>query len=147
MSSTTKGKHTIGLFTQYSPKLLNGKLWTDEERDAYAEKIFTQIEDYAPGFKSSILGVDMLTPQDLENTFGLTGGNIFHGAMGLDQLFIGRPAPGHSNYRTPIKGLKLFAKFSSKSGLYLCGSSAHPGGGVMGSPGKLCSTAVIADGF
>jgi len=130
-----EGKHTIGLFTQYSPKLLSGKLWTDEERDAYADRIFTQIEDYAPGFKSSILGVDMLTPQDLEKTFGLTGGNIFHGAMGLDQLFIGRPAPGHSNYRTPIKGL------------YLCGSSAHPGGGVMGSPGKLCSTAVIADGY
>ena len=108
-SRTTKGKHTIGLFTQYSPKLLNGKLWTDEERDTYAEKIFSQIEDYAPGFKSSIIGVDMLTPQDLEKTFGLTGGNIFHGAMGLDQLFIGRPAPGHSNYRTPIKGLKIFA--------------------------------------
>ena len=112
------GKHTIGLFTQYSPMTLNGKRWTDEERDAYADKIFNQIEEYAPGFKSSIIGVDMLTPQDLEGglitkfqllifrqgTFGLTGGNIFHGAMGLDQLFIGRPAPGHSNYRTPIKG-------------------------------------------
>lgn len=60
------GKHTIGLFTQYSPMTLNGKRWTDEERDAYADKIFNQIEEYAPGFKSSIIGVDMLTPQDLE---------------------------------------------------------------------------------
>ena len=113
-----EGKHTIGLFTQYSPMKLNGQRWTDEERDAYADKIFNQIEEYAPGFKSSIIGVDMLTPQDLEGrinscfdlkitvlgTFGLTGGNIFHGSMGLDQLFIGRPAPGHSNYRTPVKG-------------------------------------------
>ena len=93
----------------------------------------SQIDEYAPGFKDSVLGIDILTPQDLEDTFDLTGGNIFHGSMGLDQLFLGRPTPGSSNYRTPIKGL------------YLCGSGAHPGGGVMGSPGLLCAKAVLSD--
>ena len=97
------------------------------------------------------MGIDILTPQDLESTFGLTGGNTFHGAMGLDQLFIGRPVPGHSNYRTPIKGkfkiINVRFSFYTRIGLYLCGSGAHPGGGVMGAPGMLCANAVLADGF
>ena len=107
-----------------------------------------QIDEYAPGFKDSVLGIDILTPQDLESQFDLTGGNIFHGSMGLDQLFLGRPTPGSSNYRTPIKGLTyVYAAILDIfcSGLYLCGSGAHPGGGVMGSPGLLCANAVLKD--
>jgi len=123
-----EGKHTIGLFTQYSPITFEGEKWTAEQKENYTEKIFNVIEEYAPGFKSSILGADVLTPQDIEDQIGLTGGNIFHGAMGLDQLFIGRPG-----YRSPV------------AGLYLCGSGSHPGGGVMGIPGKHAALAALSD--
>ena len=103
-------------------------MWTNEQREAYTNTVLNSIENYAPGFRESIIGIDILTPQDIEQQIGLTGGNIFHGSMGLDQLFIGRP-----NYRSPI------------AGLYLCGSGAHPGGGVMGLPGKHAAQAVLAD--
>jgi len=123
-----EGKHVIGLFTQYCPIKWQGKKWTDEQREAYTNCVLDSIENYAPGFKSSILGIDILTPQDIEAQIGLTGGNIFHGSMSLDQLFIGRPS-----YRSPI------------SGLYLCGSGAHPGGGVMGLPGKHAAQCLLND--
>lgn len=128
------GKHVINLFIQYTPyKPFEGS-WEDPAyRESFAQRCFTLIDEYAPGFSSSIIGYDMLTPPDLEREIGLTGGNIFHGAMGLDSLFLMRPVKGWSNYRTPVRGL------------YLCGSGAHPGGGVMGAPGRNSARVVIQD--
>ncbi|XP_057434902.1 uncharacterized protein LOC130727705 [Lotus japonicus] len=128
------GKHVINLFVQYTPyKPLDGD-WQDHDyRESFAQKCFTLIDEYAPGFSTSIIGYDMLTPPDLEREIGLTGGNIFHGAMGLDSLFLMRPVKGWSNYKTPLKGL------------YLCGSGAHPGGGVMGAPGRNAAHVVLQD--
>ncbi|CAL8298620.1 unnamed protein product [Merluccius merluccius] len=127
------GGHVVSFFTQFTPYYLEGKEWTNQDREAYADLVFDWVEQYAPGFKSSVVGRDILTPPDLERIFGLTGGNIFHGSMSLDQLYLARPLPCLSNYRTPIKGL------------YLCGSGCHPGGGVMGSPGWNAALAVMAD--
>ncbi|KAF9620525.1 hypothetical protein IFM89_013146 [Coptis chinensis] len=128
------GKHVINLFIQYTPyKPLEGS-WEDTMfRESFAKRCFSLIDEYAPGFSSSIIGYDMLTPPDLEREFGLTGGNIFHGAMGLDSLFLMRPVKGWSGYRTP------------KRGLYICGSGAHPGGGVMGAPGRNAAHVVLKD--
>ncbi|KAK6288057.1 hypothetical protein POUND7_014236 [Theobroma cacao] len=128
------GKHVINLFIQYTPyKPLDGG-WDDPAyRESFAQRCFTLIDEYAPEFSSSIIGYDMLTPPDLEREIGLTGGNIFHGAMGLDSLFLMRPVKGWSNYRTPLPGL------------YLCGSGAHPGGGVMGAPGRNAAQLVLQD--
>ncbi|GCC34749.1 pyridine nucleotide-disulfide oxidoreductase domain-containing protein 2 [Chiloscyllium punctatum] len=126
--------HVISIFTQYTPYYLQGgKEWDELERNLYADRVFDCIEQYAPGFKSSVVGRDILTPPDLEKVFGLTGGNIFHGAMSLDQLYLTRPLPSYSNYRSPVKGL------------YLCGSGAHPGGGVMGSAGRNAARVVLSD--
>ncbi|KAG8435455.1 hypothetical protein GDO86_013405 [Hymenochirus boettgeri] len=128
------GGHVISLFTQYTPyNLSGGRQWNDEERNSYADTVFDWIEKYAPGFKSSVIGRDILTPPDLERVFGLPGGNIFHGSMSLDQLYFARPVPTFSNYRTPI------------SGLYLCGSGSHPGGGVMGASDANAALAAIQD--
>ncbi|RVX16658.1 Pyridine nucleotide-disulfide oxidoreductase domain-containing protein 2 [Vitis vinifera] len=128
------GQHVINLFIQYTPyKPLDGS-WEDPAyRELFAQRCFNLIDEYAPGFSSTILGYDMLTPPDLEREIGLTGGNIFHGAMGLDSLFLMRPVKGWSNYRTPLQGL------------YLCGSGAHPGGGVMGAPGRNAASVVLED--
>ncbi|GFN80432.1 pyridine nucleotide-disulfide oxidoreductase domain-containing protein 2 [Plakobranchus ocellatus] len=129
-----KGSHVVLLFTQFTPyKLAGDAQWDDSNRNKYADIVFDTIERYAPGFKASVVGRDILTPPDLENTFGLTGGNIFHGTMSLDQLYMARPTPGLAGLRCPI------------SGLYLCGSGNHPGGGVMGSPGRLAAKAVLGD--
>ncbi|KAI8512502.1 Pyridine nucleotide-disulfide oxidoreductase domain-containing protein 2 [Branchiostoma belcheri] len=128
------GCHVVTLFTQYTPyHRKDGREWDDQARNEYADRVFDNIEDYAPGFKASVVGRDILTPPDLEKTFGLTGGNIFHGAMSLDQLYQSRPVPSFGNHRCPIKGL------------YLCGSGAHPGGGVMGAAGKNAATVALAD--
>lgn len=128
------GHHVVLLFTQYTPyTLAGGATWDDDARNQYADTVFDCIEEYAPGFKESVVGRDILTPPDLERVFGLTGGNIFHGAMSLDQLFMTRPTAGSSHYRTPVQGL------------YLCGSGAHPGGGVMGSAGRLAADMVTTD--
>ncbi|XP_051214725.1 uncharacterized protein [Lolium perenne] len=128
------GQHVINLFVQYTPYTLSEGSWQDPTvRRSFAERCFSLIDEYAPGFSSSVIGYDMLTPPDLEREFGLTGGNIFHGAMGLDSLFLMRPAKGWSDYRTPVKGL------------YLCGSGAHPGGGVMGAPGRNAALVVLDD--
>ncbi|XP_074592532.1 uncharacterized protein LOC141848403 [Curcuma longa] len=126
------GQHVINLFVQYTPyKLLEGT-WQDPSiRESFAQRCFSLIDEYAPGFSSSVIGYDMLTPPDLEREFGLTGGNIFHGAMSLDSMFLMRPIKGWSGYRTPVKGL------------YLCGSGTHPGGGVMGAPGRNAASVVI----
>ncbi|XP_038188475.1 pyridine nucleotide-disulfide oxidoreductase domain-containing protein 2 [Arvicola amphibius] len=128
------GCHVISLFTQYTPyTLAGGKTWDEQEKNTYADKVFDCIEAYAPGFKSSVLARDILTPPDLERIFGLPGGNIFHGAMSLDQLYFARPVPQHSGYRCPVQGL------------YLCGSGAHPGGGVMGAAGRNAAHTVFRD--
>uniref|UniRef100_A0A3P9J3C8 Pyridine nucleotide-disulfide oxidoreductase domain-containing protein 2 n=1 Tax=Oryzias latipes TaxID=8090 RepID=A0A3P9J3C8_ORYLA len=127
------GCHVVSLFTQFTPYHVEGREWTSQDREAFADTVFDWVEQYAPGFKKSVVGRDILSPPDLERIFGLTGGNIFHGSMSLDQLYLARPLPSLSNYRSPIKGL------------YLCGSGCHPGGGVMGSPGWNAAVTVMAD--
>ncbi|XP_004680610.1 PREDICTED: pyridine nucleotide-disulfide oxidoreductase domain-containing protein 2 [Condylura cristata] len=128
------GCHVLSLFTQYTPySLAGGKIWTEQEKNAYADKVFACVEAYAPGFKGSVVGRDVLTPPDLERIFGLPGGNIFHGAMALSQLYFARPVPLHSNYRCPLRGL------------YLCGSGAHPRGGVMGAAGRNAAHVAFRD--
>ncbi|ETE70927.1 Pyridine nucleotide-disulfide oxidoreductase domain-containing protein 2, partial [Ophiophagus hannah] len=128
------GCHVISLFTQYTPYLLAGeKEWDPHDREDYANRVFDSVEAYAPGFKASIIGIDVLTPPDLEKIFGLPGGNIFHGAMSLDQLYFARPVLAYSSYQSPIQGL------------YLCGSGAHPGGGVMGAVGRNAARVALED--
>ncbi|KFP32277.1 Pyridine nucleotide-disulfide oxidoreductase domain-containing protein 2, partial [Colius striatus] len=129
-----RGCHVVSLFTQYTPSVLAvGRPWDEQARDAYADTVFDCIEAYAPGFKASVVGRDILTPPDLERIFGLPGGNIFHGGMSLDQLYFARPAPSYSGYHSPIPGL------------YLCGSGAHPGGGVMGAAGRNAAQVALKD--
>jgi len=126
------GSHVVLLFTQYTPyKLANGRSWDEATRAEYAKMVFSQIDEYCPGFSQSIVGYECLPPPELERIFGLTGGNIFHGTMSLDQLFWTRPTAQCANYSTPI------------GGLYLCGSGAHPGGGVTGAPGRLAAMTVL----
>ncbi len=133
-SLAPSGKHVASLFVQYTPYRLAEGSWDDPGRkDAFADRVFKVIEEFAPGFTRSVIARDILSPLDLERIFGLTGGNIFHGSMSLDQLFWLRPAPGWARYRTPVKGL------------YLCGSGAHPGGGVLGAPGRNAAMAAIED--
>jgi len=126
------GKHIMGIFLQYAPYTLKGATW-DELREPFADRVIDLIEEYAPGFGSLVIDRQTLTPLDLERRFGLTGGNIFHGEMSLDQMFVMRPLPGYARYRTPIRGL------------YLCGSGAHPGGGVMGAPGYNAAREILKD--
>jgi len=116
------GRHIMGIFLQYAPYTLREGDW-DEMRAPFTNRVFDLIEQYAPGFRPLIMESQTLTPLDLERRFGLTGGNIFHGEMSLDQMFVMRPLAGCARYRTPLKGL------------FLCGSGTHPGGGVMGAPG------------
>ena len=127
------GKHVASLFCQhFAPELPDGRSW-DEERDAAAELAIAAVERHAPGFRDSILGRRVLTPLDLEREFGLVGGDIFHGALGLDQLWSARPVLGHASYRAPVPGL------------YLCGAGTHPGGGVSGVPGHNAAREILAD--
>ena len=126
------GQHVASLFTQYTPYHIEGG-WTDDARHRYAQSVFAVIEQYCPGFTASLLHYEVLTPVDLEAEFGLSGGNIFHTAMGLDQLAWLRPVKGWGRYRAPVDGL------------YLCGAGTHPGGGVMGSPGRNCAEIVSYD--
>jgi phytoene dehydrogenase-like protein len=116
------GKHILGVFLQYAPYTLREGSW-DELREPYGRRVLDLIAEYAPNIHSIVGRVQVLTPLDLERRFGLAGGNIFHGEMSLDQMFVMRPVAGWARYRTPIHGL------------YLCGSGTHPGGGVMGAPG------------
>ncbi|HEY4922575.1 MAG TPA: NAD(P)/FAD-dependent oxidoreductase [Xanthobacteraceae bacterium] len=127
------GAHVASLFCQHvAPQLAEGQSWHDR-RDAVADLMIDTVERYAPGFKASVLGRQALSPLDLEETFGLTGGDIFHGALTLDQLFWARPMIGYADYRGPLRGL------------YHCGSGAHPGGGVTGAPGHNAARAIIRD--
>ena len=127
------GKHVVSMFCQYAPYRLNGG-WDGAAKDAFADRCFAVVERYAPGFTASVIGRQVLTPVDIEATFGLTGGNIFQGAMSLNKLFMFRPAPGWAKYRTPVRHL------------FLCGAAAHPGGGVMGAPGWNAARAMLKAG-
>jgi phytoene dehydrogenase-like protein len=125
------GGHVASLFCQHFPYEVAGG-WPTVREDA-ADLIIDTVTRYAPNFRSSIVGRMALSPWDLEQRFGLVGGDIFHGKMGLDQLFSARPMLGHADYRMPLPGL------------YLCGAGAHPGGGVTGAPGHNAAKAVLAD--
>jgi len=128
-----KGKHVASLFCQHFRYDLGpGRSW-DKEKDKAADAVIATVDAHAPGFAASVLGRQIHSPLDLERRFGLIGGDIFHGKMGLDQLFSARPMIGHADYRMPL------------AGLYLCGSGAHPGGGVTGAPGHNAAQAVLAD--
>jgi len=124
------GKHIMGIFLQYAPYTLRNATW-DELREPFADRVIDLIAEYAPNIRSIVEHRQVLTPLDLERRFGITGGNIFHGEMSLDQMFTMRPVAGWARYRTPLPGL------------YLCGSGAHPGGGVMGAPGYNCAREML----
>jgi phytoene dehydrogenase-like protein len=127
------GKHVASLFCQHvAPQLPNGESW-DTHREKVADLMIETVSAYAPNFRSSVLGRQIFSPLDLERTFGLIGGDIFHGALQLDQMFSARPMLGYGNYRGPIPGL------------YMCGSGTHPGGGVTGAPGHNAAREIIAD--
>jgi phytoene dehydrogenase-like protein len=131
-SVAPEGRHLMSMFVQYAPYALREGSW-DDERERFADRCFDALEAYAPGFRASILAREVLTPVDLERRFGLTGGNIFQGAMTLPQLFSMRPLPGYADYRTPIRNL------------YLCGAAPHPGGGVMGACGYNAAREILRD--
>ena len=127
------GKHVASLFCQhFDPNLPNGKSW-DDVKESAADAIVETVNRYAPNFKSSILSRGILSPLDLEREFGMIGGDIFHGALTLDQLFSARPVLGYADYRSPVRGL------------YLCGAGAHPGGGVTGAPGHNAAREILRD--
>jgi phytoene dehydrogenase-like protein len=127
------GAHVASLFCQHvTPRFADGSSW-DQHRDTVADLMIDTVETYAPGFRASIVARQIFSPLDLERTFGLPNGDIFHGALTLDQLFSARPMLGYADYRMPVPGL------------YLCGAGAHPGGGVTGAPGHNAAQAVIAD--
>jgi phytoene dehydrogenase-like protein len=127
------GQHVASLFCQHvAPELSDGRSW-DDHREEVADLMIATVERYAPGFAASVLGRQIKSPLDLERDFGLIGGDIFHGALSLNQLFSARPALGQAGYRGAIPGL------------YLCGSGTHPGGGVTGAPGHNAARVVIAD--
>jgi phytoene dehydrogenase-like protein len=127
------GQHVASLFCQHvAPQLPNGESW-DQHRDAVADLMIETVNAHAPNFKAAVLGRQIMSPLDLERTFGLIGGDIFHGALSLDQLFSARPMLGHGNYRGPLPGL------------YMCGSGTHPGGGVTGAPGHNAAREVLRD--
>ena len=126
------GRHMLTCFVQYVPYRLNQGSW-DQRREELGDSVVRKIGEYAPGFADSIIARRVFTPLDLERTFGITEGNIFHGDLSLDQLFFMRPLPGWSQYRTPI------------AGLYLCGAGTHPGGGVTGAPGHNAAHRILRD--
>jgi phytoene dehydrogenase-like protein len=127
------GRHVASLFCQHvAPVLPDGASW-DDHREEVADVMIELVNSHAPNFKASVLGRQILSPLDLERTFGLVGGDIFHGALSLDQLFSARPMLGHGDYRGPLKGL------------YMCGSGTHPGGGVTGAPGHNAAREIISD--
>jgi phytoene dehydrogenase-like protein len=126
------GKHVMSFFVQYAPYELRDEHW-DRIKDRFADRCFDVLNEYAPNFKRAVIDRQVLSPLDLERRFGLTGGNIFQGAMTLSQLFFLRPLPGYADYRSPIKGL------------YLCGAATHPGGGVMGACGYNAAREILRD--
>jgi phytoene dehydrogenase-like protein len=124
------GKHVMSCFVQYAPYELVEGTW-DEQREAFGDAVVDTIAERAPNIRELIVGRQVLTPLDIERTFGLTEGNIFQGELSLEQLFFNRPVPGHARYGTPIRDL------------WLCGSTVHPGGGIMGAPGRIAAQRVL----
>ena len=131
-SLAPRGQHVASLFVQHvAPRLAQGS-W-DDHKAAFAEVVIDTVTAHAPNFRRSVLATQVLSPLDLERRFGLIDGDIFHGQLGLDQLFSARPVLGHADYRMPVPGL------------YLCGSGAHPGGGVTGLPGRNAAREILRD--
>jgi phytoene dehydrogenase-like protein len=126
------GKHVLSCFVQYAPYKLAQGTW-DDQREAFGDTVVNTIAEHAPNIKKLIIGRQVLTPLDLEREFGLTQGNIFQGELSLEQLFFLRPVPGWAYYRTPIDNL------------YMCGSATHPGGGIMGAPGRIASQVILKE--
>jgi phytoene dehydrogenase-like protein len=129
---TPPGKHMMSVFVQYCPVEAEGG-WTDLKRDAFGAAVIDQIAEYSPNFKKLILHAEIRTPREIEAEGGLTEGNIFQGELTLDQLMFNRPFPGYAQYRGPVKNM------------YMCGSSTHPGGGVMGAPGANAAREILKD--
>jgi len=127
------GKHYMSVFVQYAPYHLAEGEWNSERRQAFGDTVIGAIGAHSPDFKDKILHAEIRTPWDIENEVGLTEGNIFQGELTMDQLMFNRPIPGYAQYRSPVKGL------------YLCGSSTHPGGGVMGAPGANAARVILRD--
>ena len=127
------GKHVMSCFVQYAPYHLKDGVWDDRQREAFGDAVIDTIAEYAPNIKDIILHRQVLTPLDIEREFGLTEGNIFQGELTLEQLFFLRPVPGYAQYATPIDRL------------YMCGSATHPGGGIMGAPGRNAATRILKD--
>jgi len=127
------GKHVMSCFVQYAPYKLRPGLNWDDQKEAFGDNVINTIAEYAPNIKDIILHRQIVTPLDLERDFGLSEGNIFQGELSLEQLFFLRPVPGYAQFRTPIKNL------------YLCGSATHPGGGIMGAPGRLAALEILKD--
>ncbi len=129
------GKHVMSCFVQYAPYHLKpGDVWDDQRREAFGDAVVNAIAEHAPNIRSIIRHRQVLTPLDIEQTFGLSEGNIFQGELSLEQLFFLRPVPGWAQYATPIDQL------------YMCGSATHPGGGIMGAPGKNAAEKILKDG-
>ena len=126
------GKHVMSCFVQYAPYNINGG-WDDQKREDFGDAVINALARFAPNIKDIILHRQVLTPADIESTFGLTEGNIFHGELSLQQLFALRPAVKWANYKTPI------------TNYYQCGSGTHPGGGITGSPGEMAAKKIIKD--
>jgi phytoene dehydrogenase-like protein len=126
------GKHVLSCFVQYAPYKLASGTW-DEQREAFGDAVIETLSEYAPNIKKIIVGRQVLTPLDLEREFGLTQGNIFQGELSLEQLFFLRPVPGWAYYKTPVENL------------YMCGSATHPGGGIMGAPGRIASQVILKE--
>jgi phytoene dehydrogenase-like protein len=127
------GKHVMSCFVQYAPYKLRPGLNWDDQKEAFGDNVINTIAEYAPNIKDIILHRQIVTPLDLERDFGLSEGNIFQGELSLEQLFFLRPVPGYAQFRTPIKNL------------YMCGSATHPGGGIMGAPGRLAALEILKD--
>ena len=126
------GKHFMSCFVQYCPAKIEGREWTEDEKQQFAQTVIDQISEYSPDFKDLILHVEVRTPSTIEEEIGITEGNIFHGELSLEQLAFLRPMAGWARYQTPIDRL------------WMCASGTHPGGGIMGAPGALCAKALLS---
>lgn len=127
------GKHIMSMFVQYAPYRLKEGSWSNALKEHFADKCIDIMAEYAPNIKDIIIDRHVVSPLDLEQEYGMTGGSLFHGDMSVDQLYCMRPVPGWARYRTPVRNL------------YMCGSGTHPGGGVMGAPGHNCAREILSD--
>jgi phytoene dehydrogenase-like protein len=128
------GKHVMSCFVQYAPyHLAGGAEWDDPARERFGDTVIDTIAERAPNIRDLIVGRQVLTPLDIESRIGLTEGNIFQGELSLEQLFFNRPVPGWARFRTPVEGL------------WICGSGAHPGGGLMGAPGRIAALELLRE--